>query len=319
MHENSPSSVMYAELKALGVNNHDAAITLLDTDSAFGESTLRNRIESRAMLSRNIVHVAPGELDPSLFRSFSATVPKLMRLITESRSKKWRGEVSTILENRLRESAAQSMEGALAEYGIEPSIYENAIGRISSMDLPAGNSKALLYLMLFVVTGCTGDPREGAHVVERTSKEYWDTTFNTPPTTFGEPAVSDIQGTRALGLIRVVDGHLKGNSFHLLATDGQRTEIGAFCSGDGAITDVDGDVSSRHAAIYEDNGRWYIVGLGSLNGTAVISGEDKIERVVEPPRRKHSLKAESEPYELFPADTICLGATTRYMVMPLLD
>jgi hypothetical protein len=43
-HGNSPSSVMYAELKQMGMSNRDVAAILLDSKRTFGESPLQNRI-----------------------------------------------------------------------------------------------------------------------------------------------------------------------------------------------------------------------------------------------------------------------------------
>ena len=61
----SPSSILYAQLKSLGISYHDAAMTLLKTDLSFAGRPLASRIEERSQLSRRIVHVAPGETVPA--------------------------------------------------------------------------------------------------------------------------------------------------------------------------------------------------------------------------------------------------------------
>jgi len=118
--------------------------------------------------------------------------------------------------------------------------------------------------------------------------------------------------------MRIVSGKLKGpNGFHRLNTDAQGTEIGSLASDSSAINDVDEDVSRRHARVYREGTSWYIVGLKSTNGTTVISGADKIERVVEPPKGERPRDYVPEPVEIFPADTLCLGSSTRFMVIPI--
>ena len=113
-------------------------------------------------------------------------------------------------------------------------------------------------------------------------------------------------------------GKLKsGSSLYPLATDAAGSIIGSLASGPAAITDVDADVSREHARIYRTGQHWYIVGLNSTNGTSVISGADKVVRTVEPPRGERPRGYEPEPMEILPSDTICLGASTRFMVMPI--
>ena len=75
------------------------------------------------------------------------------------------------------------------------------------------------------------------------------------------------------------------------------------------IADVDADVSRNHAYIWQDGEHWYLRDLGSTNGTRLVSGGDGSERAVG--------RSVEEAPELFASDIICLGATTRFMVMPV--
>lgn len=81
------------------------------------------------------------------------------------------------------------------------------------------------------------------------------------------------------------------------------TVVGSMVTEGDAVVDVDADVSKRHARIWLDGGKWYIQDLKSTNGTYLIRGDSKAECPVA-----------GEPVELFASDTICLGATTCFMV-----
>ena len=71
--------------------------------------------------------------------------------------------------------------------------------------------------------------------------------------------------------------------------------------------------SRHHLRIWREGGRWYCEGLGSTNGTTIVS-VDKRVRVVEPPARERPRDWTPEPCEIFSADLICLGAHTCFRV-----
>lgn len=313
---------MYAELKALGISNRDAAIALMDTGRVFGDATIMDRIDSRTRLSRDIVHVAPGDIAPMFFKDFNQSAQALVgRAIAKQRSG-GRLVAAQNLADTLSSTAAQAMMGALRDYHIDDNVYRNALAHIAKVDVETPADRALLYMLLFVVTGCTGDPFAGARAVENFSTERVGAAFRTTEARVelsAAPTAVEDEDDYALGLMRIVGGRLKGaDGFHKLSPTEQGTEIGALASGANVITDVDEDVSRHHARIYKQGSHWYIVGLGSTNGTAVISGDDKLEHVVEPPKRERDRSWQPQPFEIFPTDTICLGVSTRFMVMPVL-
>ena len=310
---------MYADFKSLGLKNRDVALVLLDTDRSFGGVTLRDRIESRSQLSRAIVHVAPGEVSRTLFNDFAQSSQIIMSRILAKMRERGETETTRKVGERYSGSSASDMQAALREYGIDDSIYRNTLAHISNLRLASESDRSLLYLMLFVSTGCTGDPREGAGVVERYSADRVGATFRTTEASMMDFIEDEDEQDYALGLMRIVGGKLKGASaFYRIAPTEQGTEIGSMATGDNAITDVDEDVSRHHARIFKQGKRYYIIGLKSTNGTTVISGDDKVEHVVEPPKRERRRDYVPEPYEILPTDTICLGASTRFMVMPFL-
>ena len=318
-HDNSPSSIMYADFKNFGLKNRDVALVLLDADRSFGDTTLRDRIESRTQLSRSFVHVAPGEVSEGLFNDFAQSSQTLMSRIASKMKERRETEVTRSIGEHYAGPAAQEMQAALRAYGIDDSMYRNTVNHISKLGMVNEADRSLLYLMLFVATGCTGDPRKAANAVEDFSSSRVGASYRTT-----EAVVDDFQDDVddddfELGLMRIVGGKLKGTSgFYKISPTEQGTEIGALASEPGSITDVDEDVSRHHARIYKSGRSYYIIGLKSTNGTTVISGDDKQEHVVEPPKRERPRDYVPKPYEIFPTDTICLGASTRFMAMPFM-
>ena len=121
----------------------------------------------------------------------------------------------------------------------------------------------------------------------------------------------EVKHAERLGLIRIVGNAAKPPLYPLNEGEGG-TVIGSLATGTGAITDVDRDVSRRHARVFAKDGYWYVQGLGSTNGTVLISGADMSQHVVEPPRHTRRPGVEYPPVPLWHSDTICLGATTRF-------
>lgn len=311
---------MYADFKSLGLKNRDVATILIDTERKLGGTPMSERIESPSMLSRTVVHTAPGEVPAVLLRDFSVSIPKIVGCLVTKLKSNGVDDVAGFLTERYRGPSAKAMQNALTGYGIDAAIYRNALARIANLGLVNEIDSASLYLMLFVATGCTGDPHAAVRDVEQYAKARMGASFRTPMSTVDLDGQDEVDGGKAtmLGLARIVGGKLKGpDGFYRLNPAGRGTEIGILSSGDGAINDVDEDVSRRHARVYCENTHWYVVGLGSTNGTTVISGTDKIERVVEPPKRERPRDYAPEPFEIFPADTLCLGSSTRFMVIPI--
>ena len=91
-------------------------------------------------------------------------------------------------------------------------------------------------------------------------------------------------------------------------------EIGALALGPDDINDVEPDVSGHHLRVWcNEAGRWCVQGLGSSNGTVLISGEDGSETVVEPARSGASACA--EPVEVHAGDELVLAGSTRFMLI----
>ena len=323
-HEHSPSSVMYADFKDFGLKNNEVALALLDNDRSFGGVAMHERIASRTQMSRTIVHVAPGGVDGYLFNDFAQSSQTILSRLVSLLRKDGAADPMAALAEHFSGPAALEMQSALREYGIDDSLYRNLTGHIGQLANLSEADRTLLYVMQFVVVGCTGDPRQAADVVDAYSKNRIGAAFRTTVSVADDFQDSDDEGFgddgARLGLMRIVGGKLKGaDGFYHISPTEQGTVIGTLASEPGSITDVDADVSRQHARIFRKGNHYYIVGLKSTNGTTVIAGDDKMEHVVEPPKRERPRDYVPTPYEIFPTDTICLGASTRFMVMLFMD
>ena len=307
----SPSALMYTRLKSWGLSNHDAATVLLNTALTFDGKMLRDRIEDSSQLSRRIVHTRPGELSLGLFNSFQISCPRLVRAIVErlaaTRRISREGEAQELLYAELVGSGASQMMGQLRDMGIDESPYRNMLGYLERAILPREEDRLVLQLMLFVVTGCSGNPRTASTITIDYATNVLGADFHTAQTVVSAAKESDpIPQDLLLGLVRIVDGRIEaGSQMHVLSPEG--TEIGLLPEGKHVVSDVGDDVSRRHAFVWREGGHWLVRDLGSTNGTSVVSGADGMEREVG-----------VDPAELLASDVICLGGSTRYIVMPVL-
>ena len=86
--------------------------------------------------------------------------------------------------------------------------------------------------------------------------------------------IQKLEQAQALGLLRMVGGLVSGG-LHWVQPLSDGVEIGALALGPDDINDVEPDVSGHHLRIWcNEAGRWCVQGLGSSNGTVLISGED---------------------------------------------
>lgn len=303
---------MYRDLKRLGIANKEAARALLALDRKVGGGkTISQELENRSMISRKYVKAEPGGLDEASFRPFSASASDIAGRLMGDPKQSLRA-----LEAHFTGEAAGNMERALAEWDIDPSPYRNALARIEAGSYPSPHDKLLLSLMLFLICGCLADPRRAVVLEEEFAEERLGASIKTvtaKPGLLGEDEDDPSEATVPdLGIIRIFEDMTMGENYslHVLPATEEGATIG---SGACDITDVDASVSRRHARIWCEDGRWYIAGLGSTNGTSVVSGVDGSVRVVESPRSERGRSYEPQPFEIGPADILRLG-TTSYIV-----
>ena len=322
----TPSSIMYAELKRFGLSNRDAATILLNTQLTFDGQPLQARINESSQLSRRIVHTDPGDIPRGLFNNFHISCPRIARLLLDTQSvTNFNGDISrtaTELLGTLTTRSSKQMLQALDENGIDNSVYRNIATYINCADLSDDAERFVLQLMMFIVTGCLGNPKTASIIVVDYATEILGADFQTAQTVVSAVAQpAELQVNPILGLVRIVDGHIKaGANMHVLNPDG--TELGLLPKAKHVIAEVDSDVSRRHAFVWREGDAWLIRDLGSTNGTYLVSGSTGEETIVAPPRAQRDsadAHAESQPVEIAPTDILRLGATTQFMVMPVMS
>lgn len=322
---------MYADLKAFGrLSYRETADLLLGHSATPTAMALAARVHDRTFLSREIVHAAPGGLASKGYGNIAQRALDLMpRLIDARLAAGARDETAAraeILERYLGPSA-NAMAAALDANGLPGTLYLNARDNLHHVRLIHESDRPPLPLMLFIAAGCLGDPASAVRTVETYLTGKLSTDLHTTETNLGagttRPDPTSNGGSRRLpviGLLRIVDGLAK-EPLHRLSCDPEGTVIGAMPTSGNRISDVDRDVSRNHLRIWRDpsSGSWLAQGLGSTNGTIVISGEDRSARVVEPPRRDRRQGAAYPPIPLLNSDMIRLGATTFFLVVQMVD
>ena len=308
-----PSAVLYSTLKACGVSNRVAAEVLLDGEAEFAGRIVADILASKSQLSRRIVHASPGDIPLSCFVDWRESVPKLASQVLERHAvDNCNGNLLAAVRGLIDEVLAPAhadMIAALDAFGFGAAIYQEAIECIDRFDLEDGGALVTLHVMALSVAGCSCDGQAALANVVAYANEELGLDYQTPETHSPEPlceAVGD-ESDSSFAVVRVCDGVIAaGAVLHPVPESG--LVIGLLPREDNAATDVDADVSLRHARLWVEDGKLYVVDLGSTNGTAVTS----------PGSEEVSISELTDSTELRYGDVIRLGATTRYIVLPSL-
>ncbi len=206
------------------------------------------------------------------------------------------------------------MCGALNAYGLDYQMYRNEVGRLRRVRLRVERDRVLMLIMLFCATGCLADARMATKVVEDFASNKLAQDLATVTTVEDMRARYTVEEGEpvSLGLLRMVNGAAIP-PIHRLAFSGSM--VGSLVTGDGCISNVEPDVSRRHARIWHDGNRWLCTGLGSTNGTTIISGKDHSVLCVEPPRYGNQGDDPYPPQEIHEGDTLCFGRSTQFLVL----
>ena len=175
-------------------------------------------------------------------------------------------------------------------------------------------------MVLFVAAGCSANVKRACAYVLDYVKTVHGGRLETVPAAVmdqgeqpGAASADPREQAQALGLLRMVGGLVSGG-LHWAQPLSDGVEIGALALGPDDINDVEPDVSGHHLRVWcTEAGRWCVQGLGSSNGTVLISGEDGSETVVEPARA--SASACAEPVEVHAGDELVLAGSTRFMLI----
>ncbi len=310
----TPSYVLYSDLKGFGrVSNRDAALVLL-SDAPYGGASIRARaMGERTFLSR-VVHAEPGRFPRECFDDFASSAHELETAILP-RLGGGAAARAAFLEH-YSGPAASAMHDAVVRTGGDGSLYLNVLQKVMGSRQVSEGVRGRLCFMLFLVTGCTGSPQQAMDAVSAYARKTLSLGLYTTETSVG-PGCQQAAGRREdvrLGLLRMV-GREAMLPVHPLSTDPEGTVIGALAQGPHAITDVGYDVSRRHARVFREDGTWWVQGLGSTNGTTLVTGDAHETVVVEPPQAERRPGEDFGPVRLSNSDLLCLGVTTRYLVL----
>lgn len=314
-----PSTVLYSTLKSCGISNRDAAATLLDGSASVGGRSVNDLMEAKSQLSRRIVHAAPGGLPLSCFQEFKVSVPKLAsRMIAWYSVEHHKGNVQAAAQSLIDTvlaSAHERMANALATHGTNEPSYGEAISHIEQYHLAEPADLAALHLMAIAVGGCTADGQLALANVVAYALDELDLEAHTAESAIHPPLCKEeVAPPAAFGIARVRDNVIvTGTKFHPVDENG--LVIGLLPREEPAATDVDHDVSLRHARMWVEDGKLFVIDLGSTNGTTVVSPVSGMSTIVAPPKDLRDQMV-AQAVELHYGDFICLGATTRYIVLP---
>lgn len=309
----TPSSYMYSDLRSFGgITNKEAASELLTDQTPCGNGAPRDRINERTFLSRQIVHATPSQVHPEYYGDFHQSAQTITSKIASNLAmpcayheviKHYGGQ------------AAKEMGALLRHYSLDGNLYANAIRRINASPMPESSDKAVLLVMMFLITGCLADPEIAAKTTRSFMAKKLSFTFSTLQPSLAHPdhPIKGPDDPIKLGLIRI-DNEVACSPIYPLSTSKEGTIIGLLATGSQNINDVDIDVSRKHLRVFEDGNTWYAQGLGSTNGTTLISGADKSITVVEPQK---SAAKQCPPVKISHGDTLCLGKTTRFLILKI--
>ena len=311
-----PCGVLFETFKNFArISYRDLASVILSDKPIAGGRSPRQRIEDKSYLSRVVVHSKPGDLIPTMFADFQESAHTLYSML---RSPARSNRTAEQILNCFSGEAAQAMVSACRVYGLDHALYLNTVNRLMLLQGVSTPDRAFLLVLLFLETGCLQDTKQAASDVLNLSER----TFNAAPVTQTaqsyqrpadvEPTVEDVR----LALFRVQGTRLSGKP-HVLSTGPKGTEIGYLSTAADSITDVEETVSRHHLLIYRgDDGQWYARGLQSRNGSILVSGNDRSETVIEPPRSRAD-GFDREDVLVKPGDKLVLAHDTVFMVMQI--
>lgn len=303
--ELTPCGALFETMKRYGGISHKdlARLVLSGRPLADGKSPL-SRCDDRTWVSRFIVHAPVGSLQDRYFCDWGVAA---LRVSARLRSRDGKGLSAEEALSLITNQGGALMEQALRECHQDLALYRNVLERSE------------LTMVLFVAAGCSANVKRACAYVLDYVKTVHGGRLETVPAAVMDseqpdaPSADPREQAQALGLLRMVGGLASGD-LHWVQPLSDGVEIGALALGPDDINDVEPDVSGHHLRIWcNEAGRWCVQGLGSSNGTVLISGEDGSETVVEPARAGASACA--EPVEVHAGDELVLAGSTRFMLI----
>ena len=316
--ELTPCGALFETMKRYGGISHKdlARLVLSSRPLADGKSPL-SRSDDRTWVSRFIVHAPVGSLQDRYFSDWGVAA---LRICARLRSKEGKCRSAQDVLDVVAQQGSAAMRQALRDCHQDLALYDNVLERLITGPGYSVEERAELAMVLFVAAGCSANvKRASAYVLDYVRSVYGGRLETVPAAVMEStaptaPPVDPRSQVQALGLLRVVGGLVTG-ALHWVQPLSDGIEVGALALGPNDITDVDADVSGHHLRVWcNEQGIWCVEGMGSSNGTVLISGADGSETVVEPPRGSGAAQT-AGPVEVHAGDELVLAGSTRFMLI----
>lgn len=310
----APLGTFFSAMKRYGGITYKelAALVLTEKPRAKGVSPA-SRVNDRTWISRYLVHAPADAIKSSYFISCEKCAMRVVsRLKQRMRDQK-------IMDFVIRKTGNDEAESLLAcNQNVRP--FLNMLARLFREDGGPLEERMEAAMVLLVSAAIYADvPKalsRAMHFIEDTRGPSTSVSLTTPRI-IRHASVRETPSMREplmLGVVRIKDGCIADAPRWFDAMRASEIEVGTFSTRPGDLSDVDADVSRHHARIWHDGDSWYVEGLGSTNGTTLISGLDGSRRVVEPPADEREGWT-GAPVMLKPADELVFGNSTRYLVI----
>lgn len=316
--ELTPCGALFETMKRYGGISHKdlARLVLSGRPLADGKSPL-SRCDDRTWVSRFIVHAPVGSLQDRYFADWGVAA---LRICARLRSRDGKNLSGQGVLDVVTGPGGSMMRTALHACYQDLALYDNVLERLVKGEGYSVEERSELAMVLFVAAGCSANvKRSCAYVLDYVRSVHGGRLETVPAAVMetGDEAAQqiDLRGqAQALGLLRVVNGLVSGD-LHWVQPLSDGIEIGALALGPNDIADVDSDVSGHHLRVWcNDQGAWCVEGLGSSNGTVLISGADDSQTEVEPPRGSGRAQTVG-PVEVHAGDELVLAGSTRFMLI----
>ena len=314
----TPCTVLFSVMKRYGGISYKelAGLVLSGKPLSDGRSPV-SRVNDRTWVSRFIVHAPAGSLQDAYFCDFGISA---LRVVSRLKSKEGRGLSSKQVLELVCGPQGAAMQDALAACRQNVTLYRNVLDRLRDGSHFSVDERAEVGMVLFIAAGCTANVQRAVSCALDFLQSVQGCRLATPVTASPLDVACEAEdlsgeGRRScLQLLRVEQGCVVGEP-HWVAPSKEGVEIGALALAPGSITDVGKGVSAHHARIWcDDQGCWFIEGLGSRNGTVVRSGATRECILVEPPRDERE-GFQAKPVRLRSGDELLLADDTAFIVL----
>ncbi|MFR7671189.1 MAG: FHA domain-containing protein [Collinsella sp.] len=204
------------------------------------------------------------------------------------------------------ESCVPDMQDAPTNCGVDGMLFRNGVERIETADDSDIKDRLYIHLVFLSLPAAFGDPARAIEYTESFVSDQMLSTLGTVETTVTSFFSTTAPHGRHSSGAAARRGQLGTTAAASLTTDPVGSIIGSLTGDENAITDVDSDVSRQHLRIWLQDGRWLAQGLGSTNGSFLISGVDRCRQAIEPPRRERPANFANTPSR-FTTETRLLG------------